>query len=218
MEIVIWILVIIAVIAVIVWLLRRNSQNGSGTDAGTDAPQRHPGHQPGSGSSDPVVETASPVSNTAAAGSAGTAAAAGVSSDPRGDGDYVSPDDPGFDERGTDGSASAPYRPGEHTTAHDDNVDESYESSLEQDDNASGGQNASGADGAGIAAQPRASEAAAAERSDGYVDTGGVDAGGTGTDANADAAAPSLENSDSAVTSDDTEGGSNPGAAKRPKR
>lgn len=116
MEWIIWILVIIAVIAIVVWMLRRNS----GTNAGGNTPeQRHPGNQPGSGANEPIVEAGPPVSNTPAAGTAGSGASGSVTE--RGAGDdtnAVSGDDERWRDGGTDitDRPTAADRGTEHTT------------------------------------------------------------------------------------------------------
>ncbi len=124
MEWIIWILVIIAVIAIVVWMLRKNSA----PDSGTSTPeQRHPGNQPGSGANEPVAEAGPPVSNTAAAGTAGTGATGSVTAaGANRDTNAASP----TDERWQDGSAAgpdertAPDRGTRHTTAADGPVND----------------------------------------------------------------------------------------------
>lgn len=124
MEWIIWILVIVAVIAIVVWMLRRNSGPGSGTNT---PEQRHPGNQPGSGANEPIVEAGPPVSNTPAAGAAGAGATGSVTA-AGADRDTHAPGP--ADERWQDGTAegrddhTAPDHGARHTTAADGRVND----------------------------------------------------------------------------------------------
>lgn len=116
MEWIIWILVIIIVVAIVVWMLRRNS----GPTAGGNTPeQRHPGNQPGSGANDPVMEAGPPVSNTPAAGTAGSGATGSVTDrGAAGDTNAVSEDDERIRDGGSDitDQPTAADRGTKHTT------------------------------------------------------------------------------------------------------